>query len=417
MTEITTCSTSNCDNPATVKAADTSVPMLVCGACWHAMMMVETETTMGEADRAAARQLVKDWCDPRVPKGWEMREPGLIVRVGEAHGSFEYWVDVRDRYFRSHANTGRVPVEIVDIALRSIIAGMAPALAGTLTSALDDGDCLRGVIARAIRASDSIADNDAEDVIQEMLAILLEAEPEGRDDTVEWARMEGANAMLELIVAAGYGARGISDNREGLRKAVAELAVAATMPRKPEPEFEGALLQREVEQLRAQLAGQQQAAHERANRQAEEWRQEVDKALLGVMLTVAQIVGADGDDDPLELLHARMNELAAFETDAAQLRVERDQARSLASEFRTRAKVEAQDVRREGATWEKYVAWVNAGTTGMHGELRWGIAEDVPTAENVDQYIADDIRWMVEDADAGCSGWDLLAEIAAMVIE
>jgi hypothetical protein len=53
----------------------------------------------------------------------------------------------------------------------------------------------------------------------------------------------------------------------------------------------------------------------------------------------------------------------------------------------------------------------------MHGELRWGIAEDVPTAENVDQYIADDIRWMVEDADAGCSGWDLLAEIAAMVIE
>jgi hypothetical protein len=280
MAEITTCSTSNCDNPATVKVADTSVPMLVCGACWHAMMMVETETTMGEADRAAARQLVKDWCDPKVPKGWEMREPGLIVRVGEAHGSFEYWVDVRDRYFRSHANTGRVPVEIVDIALRSIIAGMAPALAGTLTSALDDGDCLRGVIARAIRASDSIADNDAEDVIQEMLAILLEAEPEGRDDTVEWARMEGANAMLELIVSAGYGARGISDNRDGLRKAVAELAVAATMPRKPEPEFEAALLQREVEQLRAQLEEQREAADKRVADLAAEWRAEPDRLLV-----------------------------------------------------------------------------------------------------------------------------------------
>lgn len=249
MTEITTCSTSNCDNPATVKAADTSVPMLVCGACWHAMMMVETETTMGEADRAAARQLVKDWCDPRVPKGWEMRAPGYIVCVGPALE--RCWVDVRDRWLRSDP---RVPVEIVDIAMRSIIAGMAPALAGTLTSALDDGDCLRGVIARALRASDSIADNDAEDVIQEMLAILLEAEPEGRDDTVEWARMEGANAMLELIVAAGYGARGISDNREGLRKEIAKLAVAATMPRKPEAEFDAALLQREVEQLRAQLA-------------------------------------------------------------------------------------------------------------------------------------------------------------------
>jgi hypothetical protein len=378
MTESThiVCSTSNCDNRATVKVADTSEPMLVCGECHHAMMMVETVTTMDEADRAAARQLVKDWCAPKMPKGWEMREPGYIVFVGEAHGSFEYMVDVRDRYLRALASTGRVPVEIIDIALRSTIAGMAPALAGALTSALDDGDCLRGVIARAIEASNNIADRDAEDAIQEMLSILLEHEPEGYDDRIEWSRLEGANAMLEVIQREGYGARGIAMNRDALRKAAAELAVATTMPRNPEPEFEAALLQREVEQLRAQLAEQREAAHARADRQADEWRAEVDK-----------------------------------------MRKERDQARALAAEFRTRTKVEAQDVRREGATWEKYVAWVHAGTTGMHKELLWSIAEDVPATENVDQYIADDIRWMVEDADAGCSGWDLLAEIAAMVIE
>jgi hypothetical protein len=255
MTESThiVCSTSNCDNRATVKVADTSEPMLVCGECHHAMMMVETVTTMDEADRAAARQLVKDWCAPKMPKGWEMREPGYIVFVGEAHGSFEYWVDVRDRYLRALASTGRVPVEIVDIALRSTIAGMAPALAGALTSALDDGDCLRGVIARAIDASNNIADRDAEDAIQEMLSILLEPEPEGHDDRIEWARMEGANAMLEVIQREGYGARGIVDNRDSLRRMAAELAVATTMPRNPEPEFENALLQREVEQLRLQL--------------------------------------------------------------------------------------------------------------------------------------------------------------------
>jgi hypothetical protein len=252
-----------------------------------------------------------------------------------------------------------------------------------LRDALATIETLKGVIARAIEASNSIEDRDAEDAIAEMLTHLLEPEPEGHDDRIEWARMEGANAMLELIVAAGYGARGISDNRDGLRKAVAELAVAATMPRKPEAEFDAALLQREVEQLRAQLDAQREAANERVEKLAAEWRAEPDRLLV--------------------LLGERTRE--------------RDQARSLAAEFRTRAKVEAQDVRREGATWEKYVAWVNAGTTGMHGELRWGIAEDVPTAENVDQYIADDIRWMVEDADACQSGWDLLAEIAAMVIE
>jgi hypothetical protein len=231
---------------------------------------------------------------------------------------------------------------------------------------LEDSDeqleVLKGVIARAITASDSIADSDAEDVVQQMLAVLLEPEPEGHDDRIEWARMEGANAMLEVIQQAGYGARGIADNRDGLRRTVAELAVAATMPRKPEPEFENALLQREVEQLRAQLAEQQTAARERADRQAAEWRSEMRR-------------------------------------------------------YQDRVQVEAQDVRQVGATWEKYVAWVQAGTTGMHNELRWGIAEDVPSAENVDQYIADDIRWMVEDADAWQTGWALLEEIAAMVIE
>jgi hypothetical protein len=368
------CSTSNCDNKATVDVG----PMLVCGRCHHGMLHGEKIITMDAAAREQARKLVAEWCDPKPPDGWAIVRPGYLQSDNP-----RFSIEVHDARTLIRIDGVWVRVTAVDAVLRSVNAGSSVALAHALEAALDDGDCLRGVIARAIRASDSIADNDAKDVIQEMLAILLEAEPEGRDDTVEWARMEGANAMLELIVAAGYGARGISDNREGLRKAVAELAVAATMPRKPEPEFEAALLQREVEQLRAQLDAQREAANERVEKLAAEWRAEPDRLLV--------------------LLGERTRE--------------RDRARSLAAEFRTRAKVEAQDVRREGATWEKYVAWVNAGTTGMHGELRWGIAEDVPTAENVDQYIADDIRWIVEDADAGCSGWDLLAEIAAMVIE
>jgi hypothetical protein len=160
----------------------------------------------------------------------------------------------------------------------------------------------KGVIARAIAASDSIADSDAEDVIQRMLAVLLEPEPEGHDDRIEWARMEGANAMLEVILRAGYGARGIADNRDGLRRTVAEIAVAATMPRKPEPEFEAALLQREVEQLRAQLAEQRAAAHARADRQADEWR-----AQLVQPEPSGEVVVRLGDGDITRLL---ANEIA-----------------------------------------------------------------------------------------------------------
>jgi hypothetical protein len=158
----------------------------------------------------------------------------------------------------------------------------------------------KGVIARAIAASDSIADSDAEDVIQRMLAVLLEPEPEGHDDRIEWARMEGANAMLEVILRAGYGARGIADNRDRLRRTVAEIAVAATMPRKPEPEFEAALLQREVEQLRAQLAEQRAAAHARADRQADEWRAQL--AQLVQPEPSGEVVVRLGDGDITRLL-------------------------------------------------------------------------------------------------------------------
>lgn len=129
-----------------------------------------------------------------------------------------------------------------------------------LKAAREQVEILKGVIARAVEASNSISDRDAEDAIQEMLQHLLEAEPEGHDDRIEWARMEGANAMLEIIVQAGYGARGIADNRDGLRKTVAELAVSATIPRNPEPEFEAALLQREVKQLRVQIDAQREDA-------------------------------------------------------------------------------------------------------------------------------------------------------------
>jgi hypothetical protein len=371
MTESThiVCSTSNCDN----KATHDSGGALVCGSCLHGMITMPEPRLMDETARADARRLVSSWFANEMPTGWVLDRPGRVA------------VEGRDRELVVEIHPGRALVRIgremtriaaVEAAIASVAAGTAPGLVWALQAALDDGDSLRGVIARAIEASNNIADRDAEDAIQEMLSILLEHEPEGYDDRIEWSRLEGANAMLEVIQREGYGARGIAMNRDALRKAAAELAVATTMPRNPEPEFEAALLQREVEQLRAQLAEQREAAHARADRQADEWRAEVDK-----------------------------------------MRKERDQARALAAEFRTRTKVEAQDVRREGATWEKYVAWVHAGTTGMHKELLWSIAEDVPATENVDQYIADDIRWMVEDADAGCSGWDLLAEIAAMVIE
>jgi hypothetical protein len=361
------CSTSNCDNPAT---HDSGGP-LVCGSCLHGMMAQPEPRLMDDTARADARKLVSSWFANEMPKGCSLDRPGRA----HLYDDEKFSVAVTKSGLLC---IGRVSVKIdaVEAVLASVTAGAAPGLVWALQAALDDGDCLRGVIARAIEASNNIADRDAEDAIQEMLQHLLEAEPEGHDDRIEWSRLEGANAMLEVIQREGYGARGIAMNRDALRKAAAELAVATTMPRNPEPEFEAALLQREVEQLRAQLAEQREAAHARADRQADEWRAEVDK-----------------------------------------MRKERDQARALAAEFRTRTKVEAQDVRREGATWEKYVAWVHAGTTGMHKELLWSIAEDVPATENVDQYIADDIRWMVEDADAGCSGWDLLAEIAAMVIE
>jgi hypothetical protein len=265
------CSTSNCDNKATVDVG----PMLVCGRCHHGMLHGEKIVTMDAVAREQARQLVAEWCDPKPPDGWAIVRPGYLQSDNP-----RFSIEVHDARTLIRIDGVWVRVTAVDAVLRSVNVGSSVAIAHALEAALDDGDCLRGVIARAIQASNSIEDHDAEDAIQEMLSHLLEPEPEGHDDRIEWARMEGANAMLELIVAAGYGARGISDNRDGLRKAVAELAVAATMPRKPEPEFEAALLQREVEQLRAQLEEQREAAGKRVADLAAEWRAEPDRLLI-----------------------------------------------------------------------------------------------------------------------------------------
>jgi hypothetical protein len=140
--------------------------------------------------------------------------------------------------------------------------GRVGGLLWALQSALEDGDALRGVIARAIEASDTIADSDAEDVVQEMLQILMEPEPVGGDDRLD--------ELLEL--------RG------------------------------------------------------RVESQAAEWRAELDKRHLGVMLMVGQIVGADADDDPIELLRARMKELAEFDAEAEKLRAELEAQRAAANE-------------------------------------------------------------------------------------
>jgi hypothetical protein len=178
MSDLIQCSTSNCDNVATVNTG----PMLVCGPCHHGMIFAEQPVTMDEAARAEARALVKDWCAPVAPNGWEMRDPGYLVGVGEAfaRAEFAYWVDARDGYLRTGG--GRVHVEVVDVAMRSVIAGKAPSLAMSLTAALDDGDCLRGVIARAIDVSGNGEADDPEEAIQAMLAILMEPEPKGGDD-------------------------------------------------------------------------------------------------------------------------------------------------------------------------------------------------------------------------------------------
>lgn len=255
------CSTSNCDN----KPTHNSGGQLVCGTCLHGMMVMPEPRLMDATARADARQLVTKWCANEMPAGWSLLKPGCIYLAADLC----FAVTVTGDRVRIGRETAKV--EAVEAALASVTGGAAPGLVWALQAALDDGDCLRGVIARAIVASNSIEDSDAEDVVQEMLAVLLEPEPEGHDDRVEWARMEGANAMLEVIQRAGYGARGIADNRDGLRRTVAELAVAATMPRKPEPEFEAALLQREVEQLRAQLADQQAAANKRVDELTAEW--------------------------------------------------------------------------------------------------------------------------------------------------
>jgi hypothetical protein len=269
-----------------------------------------------------------------------------------------------------------------------------------LTDALATIEILKGVIARAITASDSIADRDAEDAIQEMLRHLLEPEPEGHDDRIEWARMEGANAMLEIIVAAGYGARGISDNRDGLRKEVAKLAVAATMPRKPEPEFEAALLQREVEQLRAQLAEQQVAAHARADAQADEWRAE--------MATTEQW-------------------LADFD----KMRALRDAALRLVEKQRYRIEVDENDLDEAGFFDDdgvrlsdphpKILKWMAAhGFEFVDVDQPDGRSRGIwrgnilvrPGAPRADESVVNDLASSV-----GRAPLDVLAEIAAMVIE
>jgi hypothetical protein len=264
------CSTSNCDNTATHDSGGS----LVCGSCLHGMMVLPEPRLMDETARAAARKLVTTWCTNEIPKGCALDRPGRAHLYDDK--TFSVAVTKSGLLCIGRLS---IKVETVEAVLASVLAGSAPALVWALQAALDDGECLRGVIARAIEASNNIADRDAEDAIQEMLQHLLEPEPEGHDDRIEWARMEGANAMLEIIQREGYGARGIADNRDALRKKVAELAVAATMPRNPEPEFEAALLQREVEQLRAQLASQREAASERVEKLTEAWRTEHDRLL------------------------------------------------------------------------------------------------------------------------------------------
>jgi hypothetical protein len=239
------CDTSNCENEGIVDVGN----MVVCGRCHHGMLHGEKPVTMSEAAYRDARQLVADWCDPKPPNGWAMPEPGVI----EDAGGTDRWLDVRSGELRPLS----IPLDAVDVALRSMNVGSSVALVRALEAALEDGDALRGVIARAIEASDTIADSDAEDVVQEMLQILMEPEPVGGDDRLD--------ELLEL--------RG------------------------------------------------------RVESQAAEWRAELDKRHLGVMLMVGQIVGADADDDPIELLRARMKELAEFDADAARLRGERDEAR------------------------------------------------------------------------------------------
>jgi hypothetical protein len=222
------CDTGNCENKGIVDVGN----MVVCGRCHHGMLHGEKPVTMSDDAREQARKLVADWCDPKPPDGWTLARPGVI----EAVDGTTRWIDARQGELATGVFFPPVPLEAVDVALRSMNVGSSVALAHALEAALEDGDCLRGVIARAIDASDTIADSDAEDVVQEMLQILMEPEPVGGDD-------DRLDELLEL--------RG------------------------------------RVEKQRAELDSQRAAANERVEKLTAEWRAEVTR-VLGLLTDVTR---------------------------------------------------------------------------------------------------------------------------------
>jgi hypothetical protein len=119
------------------------------------------------------------------------------------------------------------------------------------------------------------------------------------------------------------------------------------------------------------------------------------------------------DRDYQELLIARQDaELEAGPPSEMELRL-LHATREIAR-LRARVRVESEDVERAGVTWERFVAWAEAGHTEMHANVRGNVTEDAPiTSPGRACYIADEINWMVETCDPGMCGLDILDEMAA----
>jgi predicted RNA methylase len=226
------------------------------------------------------------------------------------------------------------------------------------------------------------------------------------------------------FLQTGYGARGIADNRDGLRRTVAELAVAATMPRTPEPEFENALLQREVElgpqlfslprdldQLRAQLVEQRQAAHDRADELTAEWRGEVARMrpLLAEVTREREQLRAQLDNA------LRERDVTQHEADRLRFRVEVDESDLDEAGFFDDDGVGLTDPH------PKILAWMAAnrfefheaeGQDGRPCGIWLGAMFVRPGAPMADEGVVNDLALAVNRQPL-----DVLAEIAAMVIE
>lgn len=180
------------------------------------MFAVPEPLVMNDVERADARRLLERWCANEIPAGWVLARPGVLVGKGKQDIVVHRELGLIDVGWGIAASPiglgGRLPptpmLHAVTAAIQSVDAGLGPALARTLERALDDGDALRGVIARAVDASNSTSGPEA--AMGEMLAVLLDTEPAGGDERIdELLELRGIIDAADVRTDAGddYAAR------------------------------------------------------------------------------------------------------------------------------------------------------------------------------------------------------------------